>query len=283
MVDSRPSVIRAGAGAQIRADIDAGLRAYMNRVYVLMAFAMAVSGLLSYFFGAQLSALIDAARSSGFLNLDSYLEAVRTGAVSAPEGVLLPPALLASMFSSPFIYVLMFAPLGLVLLLSFRVHRMSAAAAQGTFYVYAALVGVSLATIFVRFTDSSIFQTFLVTAVAFLGLSLYGYTTKRDLSGLGRFLVMALIGLIVLMILSMFGLFGETMEMVIAGAGLLIFAGLTAYDTQAIKNEYLAMAQAGPEGQAFMEKGAIMGALRLYLNFLNMFLFMLHFLGASND
>lgn len=256
MIDSRPSVIRPGA--QVRADIDAGLRAYMNRVYMLMAVAMVVSGALAYLFGSDLRALM-----SG-------------------QETIMPTGLVTSLFTSPMIYVLMFAPLGLVMLLGFRIHKMSASSAQATFFVYAGLVGVSLATIFVRFTDASIVQTFLVTAVAFMGLSIYGYTTKKDLSGMGRFLTMALIGLIVVAIVNMF-VESSGLQIVISAVGVLIFAGLTAYDTQAIKNEYLAMAEAGPEGQAYMEKGAIMGALRLYLDFLNMFLFLLQFLGSSND
>ncbi|MCI4664996.1 MAG: Bax inhibitor-1/YccA family protein [Neomegalonema sp.] len=282
MVDSRPSVIRTGASTQARADIHEGLRAYMGKVYGLMATAMLVSGVLAYFFGMQLDAIVDAAKAGGFTKLDAYLAALKSGAATPPSVLMLPAGLIAGMYSSPFIYVLMFAPLGLVLLLSFRIHAMSAASASGLFYVYSALVGVSIATIFVRFTDASIAQTFFATSVAFLGLSLYGYTTKTDLSGMGRFLVMALIGLIVVSLINIF-LKSDMLSTIISAVGVLIFAGLTAYDTQEIKNEYLAMSQAGPEGEAYLEKGAIMGALRLYLNFLNMFLFLLQFMGAADD
>ncbi|MEL6318968.1 MAG: Bax inhibitor-1/YccA family protein, partial [Pseudomonadota bacterium] len=141
---------------------------------------------------------------------------------------------------------------------------------------------LSIAWIFAVFNLGSIFQTFLATSVAFLGTSLYGYTTKRDLSGMGRFLMMGLIGLIVVSIVNIFlGIPG--LQFAISAIGVLIFAGLTAYDTQRLKNEYLYYSQMGAEGAAILAKGAIMGALSLYLNFINMFMFLLQFMGGSDE
>ena len=254
MAEFQTSVARGG----VRADIDAGLKAYMSGVYMLMSIAMIVTGAFAYGIGQDLLAL-------------------RQG-----QETLIPAGLLVSMYSGWGKWIIMLAPLGVVFFLSFRIHAMSYEAAQGTFWLYSALVGVSIASIFAVFTGVSIAQTFLVTAISFLGLSLYGYTTKRDLSGMGTFLMMGLIGLIVAMVVNIF-LESSALGFAISVIGLLIFAGLTAYDTQRIKSEYVMMAQAGPEGQAFMKKGALMGALSLYLNFLNMFLFMLQFMGATEE
>jgi FtsH-binding integral membrane protein len=167
----------------------------------------------------------------------------------------------------------MLAPLAAVFFLSFRVHRMSVSAAQTTFWVYAALVGISLSSIFLVYTSASIVQTFFITAASFGALSLWGYTTKRDLSGMGSFLFMGLIGLILAMVVNIF-LASSALQFAISAIGVLIFAGLTAYDTQQIKEMYY-------EGDGALVAGrkAIMGALRLYLDFINMFLFLLQFLG----
>jgi uncharacterized protein len=175
--------------------------------------------------------------------------------------------------------VVMFAPLVVVIGFSAMINRMSAATAQLVFYIYAALVGLSLSFIFAVYTGVSITQTFFVTAIAFAGLSLYGYTTKKNLSGMGTFLMMGLIGLIVASIVNIF-LASSAVAFAISAIGVLIFAGLTAYDTQSIKNEYLAHAQAGD--QEWLGKSATMGALRLYLDFLNMFMFLLQFMGNRN-
>ena len=170
----------------------------------------------------------------------------------------------------------MFAPLIIVFAFAGMINRMSAATAQLVFYSFAAVMGLSISWIFAVFTGVSIAQTFLVTAVAFAGLSLYGYTTKKDLSGLGTFLMMGVIGLIVAMVINIF-LQSPAMMFAISIIGVLIFAALTAYDTQAIKNEYVAHAAQGD--QEWLQKSAIMGALRLYLDFINMFMFLLQFLG----
>lgn len=250
------AVRRDGAYAQ---QIDAGLRAHMNAIYGLMGVAMIVTGVVAYIFGQDL------------------LSAMTTG-----DTAIIPMGLLATLYSSPMVYVIMFAPLAVVFLFAARLHRMSAGAAQGVFWAFAALMGLSLATIFVRFTGISIAQTFFVTAIAFLSLSLYGYTTRRNLSGMGAFLIMGVIGLIVASLLNMFIFESSALQFAVSVLGLLIFAGLTAYDTQRLKSEYVQMAGMGAGAQA-LQASAIGGALSLYLNFLNMFMFLLQFMGAARE
>ena len=157
-------------------------------------------------------------------------------------------------------------------------NRMSAAGAQTYFYTFGALMGLSLSSIFLVYTGISITQTFLITAISFAGLSLWGYTTKKDISGWGSFLIMGVIGLVVAMIVNIF-LQSPALLFAISAIGLLVFAGLTAYDTQTIKNEYLAHAHHGD--QEWLAKSAIFGALNLYLDFLNMFQFLLMFMGNN--
>lgn len=227
---------RAGAGY---AAIDEGLRTHMNKVYGLMSVGMLLTGLVAWAVGTN----------------EQMLQAI---------------------FTTPLKWVVMFAPLAVVFAFGAMLSRMSAATAQLVFYVYAALVGLSLSFIFAVFTGVSIAQTFLVTAIAFAGLSLYGYTTKKNLSGMGTFLMMGLIGLIVASIVNIF-LASSAVAFAISVIGVLIFAGLTAYDTQSIKNTYIAHAQMGD--QEWLQKSAIMGALNLYLDFINMFLFLLQFMG----
>ena len=170
-------------------------------------------------------------------------------------------------------YVIMFAPLAFVLVLSFGINRLSTGTAQALYWAFAVVMGLSLASIFYVYTDASIALTFFATAASFASLSLYGYTTKRDLSGMGTFLLMGLVGLIVASIINLFWM-NDTFSLAIAGIGVLIFAGLTVYDTQRIKSLYFELA-----GSDFLGKAAIMGALQLYLDFINMFLFLLRFLG----
>jgi len=227
---------RVGAGA---VQIDAGLKAHMNKVYGLMSIGLAVTGLVAYFVGSN-------------------------------------DALLASIFGTPLKWVVMFAPLAVVFAFGAMIGRMSAATAQMVFFGFAALMGLSISYIFAVYTGVSIAQTFLITAIAFAGLSLYGYTTKRDLSAMGAFLVMGLIGLIVASIVNIF-LASSAMAFAISVIGVLIFAGLTAFDTQRIKNDYIEHAQMGDAD--WLAKSAILGALTLYLDFLNLFMFLLQFLG----
>jgi FtsH-binding integral membrane protein len=181
-----------------------------------------------------------------------------------------------AIYLSPLKWLVMFAPLVMVFAFGAVINRLSTGAAQLFFYAYAALMGVSLSSIFIVYTGASIAQTFLITSIAFAGLSLYGYTTKKNLSGMGTFLMMGLIGLLVAMVVNIF-LASSALAFAISTIGVLIFAGLTAYDTQSIKNEYIAHAQHGDSD--WLGKSAIMGALRLYLDFINMFMFLLSFLG----
>jgi FtsH-binding integral membrane protein len=178
-----------------------------------------------------------------------------------------------AIFGSPLRWVVILAPLAAVLFLSFRVQSMSVAAAQTTFWVYAGLVGLSLSSIFLVYTTGSVAQTFFATAAAFGALSLYGYTTKRDLTALGSFLVMGVFGLIIAMLINIF-LQSSALTFAISAIGVLIFSGLTAYDTQKIKEMYFDGDAADVAGRK-----AIMGALRLYLDFINLFMFLLQFMG----
>ncbi len=244
---AQSDILRQQTAAGVRtAEIDAGLRAHMNKIYGLMSVGLAVTGAVAWAFGTS-EALFSILR----------------------DPVTLQPNLLG--------WAVMFAPLAFVLVMSFGINRLSAGAAQALFYVFAAVMGMSISWIFMAFTGMSIAQTFFVTAIAFAGLSLWGYTTKRDLSGMGAFLLMGLIGIIVASIVNIF-ILSSALGFAISVIGVLIFAGLTAYDTQRLKNEYL-MAVGQPGGAAWLEKSAILGALSLYLNFINLFMFLLQFLG----
>ncbi|MGO7207077.1 Bax inhibitor-1/YccA family protein, partial [Rhizobium ruizarguesonis] len=178
-----------------------------------------------------------------------------------------------AIYVSPLKWVVILAPLALVFFLSFRINTMTVAAAQTTFAVYAALVGLSLSSIFLIYTGQSVVQTFFVTAASFGALSLYGYTTKRNLSAMGSFLMMGLFGLIIASIVNIF-LASSAVQFAISVLGVLIFAGLTAYDTQRIKELYLEADDVAVAGRK-----AIMGALTLYLDFINLFMFLLQFMG----
>jgi FtsH-binding integral membrane protein len=228
--------VGAAAGA---ATIDEGLRAHMNKVYGLMSVAMLITGAMAWAVGSN----------------DAMVQAI---------------------FATPLKWVVMFAPLVLVMVFGAMIGRLSVAAAQLFFYVYAAAVGLSLSFIFAIYTSGSIAQTFLVTSIAFASLSLYGYTTKRSLSAMGAFLMMGLIGLIVAMVVNIF-LASAALDFAISAIGVLIFAGLTAWDTQKIKLDYVEHAQHGDSD--WLGKSAIMGALTLYLDFINMFMFLLRFMG----
>ncbi|UPH71013.1 Bax inhibitor-1/YccA family protein [Abyssibius alkaniclasticus] len=248
------SVRRAGAGVRT-AEIDAGLRAHMNSVYGLMSIAMAVTALVAYVVGQDMAA-----------------------AFNNQPTMILSYGMIETMLTSPVRYIIMFAPLAVVILFSATINRLSKTAAQGIFFLFAALMGLSISWIFIIYTDMSIAQTFLITAIAFAGLSLWGYTTKKDISGWGTFLIMGVIGLIIASVVNIF-LESSALQFAVSAIGLLIFAGLTAYDTQKIKTTYIQMAQV-PGGQEWLQKGAIMGALNLYLDFINMFMFMLQFMGG---
>jgi len=220
------------------AAVDVGLRAYMLRVYNYMSVALALSGAVAFFVSTS-------------------------------------PAMQQVIFGTPLMWVVFLAPLGLVFFLSARIQKMSATAAQTTFWIFAALMGLSLASIFIAYTPESITRVFFITAGAFAGLSLVGYTTKKDLSGMGTFLIMGVIGLIIAMVVNMF-VASSMLQLGISVIGVLIFAGLTAYDTQQIKLMYYEA-----DGEEVAAKKSIMGALKLYLDFLNMFIFLMHILGVA--
>ncbi|PRX38414.1 hypothetical protein SAMN05216257_10356 [Meinhardsimonia xiamenensis] len=236
--------VRAAAGARA-AQIDEGLRAHMNKVYGTMSVGLLVTAGVAWAVGTS----------------DALLSIFR-------DPVTLAPNILG--------WIAMFLPLIMVFAFGAMINRLSAAGAQLFFYTFAAAMGLSISWIFAAFTGISIAQTFLVTSIAFAGLSLYGYTTKRDISGWGAFLIMGVIGLIVASIVNIF-LGSPAIHFAISVLGVLIFAGLTAYDTQRIKVEYIQHAQAMDE--EWLGKSAIMGALSLYLDFINMFMFLLQFLG----
>ena len=243
MADLRNFPNRAQAGVQSGAMIDEGLRTYMLKVYNLMAVGLALTGVAAFM-------TFQLAFSNG--ELTAFGQAI---------------------YLSPLKWVVMLAPIGLVFFMSFRINSMSVSAARTTFAVYAALMGLSLSSIFVIYTGQSVVQTFFVTAASFGALSLYGYTTKRSLSAMGSFLMMGLFGLIIASVVNIF-LASSALQFAISAAGVLIFAGLTAYDTQRIKSMYFSVA-----GTSFAGKSVVMGALQLYLDFINMFLFLLRFMG----
>ena len=177
---------------------------------------------------------------------------------------------------TPLRWLIMLAPLGFVIVLSFGINRLSTATAQLLYWAFAVVMGLSLSSIFLVYTGQSIATTFFATAAAFAGLSLYGYTTKRDLSAFGTFLVMGVVGLLIAMVINIF-VQSSALAMAISFIGVLLFAGLTAYDTQKIKSMYAYVA-----GTDMMGKSVIMGALTLYLDFINMFTFLLSFMGQRD-
>ena len=225
--------------AAAQADIDVGLRDYMLRIYNYMASGLALTGIVAYVGAA-----------SGF-----YAQIAHT----------------------PLIWLVMLAPLGLVMWLSFGINRMSAGTAQALFWLYAGLVGLSLSAVFLVFTGASIARVFFITAGTFGAMSLYGYTTRRDLAQFGSFLFMGLIGIIIASLVNLF--IGSTaLQFAISVIGVLVFTGLTAYDTQSIKEMYVEY----DDGQIAGKK-AIMGALRLYLDFINLFMMLIQLLGVRRD
>lgn len=235
---------RTGAAPAGTRDVarDAGLRSYMLRVYNYMASGVLLTGIVALLFA-------------------------RGGAESPAFQIFSQGGLLS--------WVIILAPLAFVLVMSFGMNRLSTGTLHALFWAFSVAMGLSLSTVFLTYTGTSIAQTFFATAAAFASLSLWGYTTKKDLSGWGTFLFMGLIGLIVAMVINMF-LQSSTMNLVVSAIGVLIFAGLTAYDTQRIKSVYFQVAGHGE----MLAKATIMGALNLYLDFINMFLFLLQFMGG---
>src|SRR3954469_23624833 len=230
---------RAPGGMAAGAEIDAGLRAYMQRVYSYMAGGLAVTGIVAY-----------AAAVSGFYQ---------------------------TIAGTPLIWIVMLAPLGFVLALSFGVQRMSAGTATLLFWIYAAVMGLSLGSIFLVYTGTSIARVFFITAATYGAMSLYGYTTKSDLSRFGSFLLMGLIGVIIASLVNLF-IGSNTLQFVISIIGVIVFVGLTAYDTQRIKEMYLESDTVETVG-----KKAVLGALALYLDFINLFMMLLQLFGQRRE
>ena len=230
--------------AQTRGDtnvaFDAGLRRHMLGIYNNMALGLVITGLVAF-------------------------------------GVASTPALYEPIFGTPLKWLAMFAPLGFVFFLSFRMERMTVASARMAYLAFAAVMGVSMATIFLAFTDTSIARTFFIAASMFLGMSLWGYTTKRDLTGWSSFLFMGLVGVVVASIINTF-LGSTTLQLIVSFAGIVVFTGLTAWDTQRAKSDYMAFA-----GTEHAEKLGIMGALSLYLNFVNLFQLLLTIFGQREE
>ena len=226
--------------ADTQVDIDVGLRQYMLRIYNYMASALALTGIVAYAFAG-------------------YLETHR------------------EVLHSPVMWLIILAPLGLVLLLSYGINRLSVPAAQGLFWLYAGLMGLSMSTIFLAYTSSSIARVFFITGGTFAAMSLYGYTTRRDLSQMGSFLFMGLIGIVIASVVNMF-IGSSALQFAISVIGVVVFTGLTAWDTQQIKEMYWEN-----DGYELAGKKAILGALRLYLDFVNLFMMLIQLLGVRRD
>jgi FtsH-binding integral membrane protein len=223
-----------------RAARDAGHRSYMLSVYNYLASGVLLTGIVALLFAPYAGQVLIGANGQGM---------------------------------SPIGWIVMLSPLAIVFAMSFGMNRMATGTLQILFWAFAALMGLSMSTLFLAFTGVSIAQTFFATAAAYLALSVYGYTTKRDLSGMGTFLIMGVVGILVAMLVNMF-LQSSAMALAISAIGVLLFAGLTAYDTQRIKSLYFQVA-----GTEMAGKTVIMGALQLYLDFINMFQFLLYFMG----
>lgn len=229
--------------------IDEGLRAYMLKVYNYMTTGLLLTGLVAYFFGKA---------------------SIVTGEMGQIVGVTSIGALL---FGSPLKWVVMLAPLGFVFYLSAKINKMSVSSAQITFWIFSAIMGLSLASIFIVYTQASIARVFFISSGTFAAMSLYGYTTKKDLTKLGGFLFMGLIGIIIASLVNLF-FQSSALHFAISVIGVLVFVGLTAYDTQSIKNMYYA-----GDSESVGGKKALMGALRLYLDFINLFIMLLRLFG----
>ena len=246
--DKKGILARAKAAAQETTITDEGLRAYMLKVYNYMATGIFLTGIV-----ALLTFKL------------SVQEITSAGIILEPLG--------QAIYNSGLKWVVMLAPLGVVFYMSFGINKMSAAKAQTTFWVFAALMGLSLSSLLLYYTGISVTRVFFICSATFGAMSIYGYTTKRDLTKLGSFLMMGLIGIIIASLVNLF-LQSPKMYWIISFLGVFIFIGLTAYDTQKIKNMY----SASDTGE-LMGKKAVMGALTLYLDFINLFIMLLRLFG----
>ena len=247
--------------------VDHGLRAYMLGIYNFMVIGLAITGLaaLGIYMVSVTSDPALAAR-----NATGAAYALRSGLFITPIGYYV--------FISPLKWVIMLSPLALVFVLSFGIERMRPALGQVLFWVFAALMGLSLGSVFMVFTQTSIVRVFFITAASFGALSLWGYTTQRDLTGMGSFLMMGLFGVILASLVNLF-MASSALQFVISVVGVLVFAGLTAWDTQRLKNDYLYAAM----DEEAAERTSILGALSLYLNFINLFTLLLQLLGQRDE
>jgi uncharacterized protein len=252
------------------ATIDAGLRAYMLRVYNYMVLGLVITGVTAL--GIYMLSVTD--------DVTAAARAVR-GGTEVPArlaGNMYLTPLGYAVFVSPLKWAVILSPLALVFGLSFGIERLRPAAAQLLFWIFAALMGVSLGSIFMVYTHTSVVRVFFITAASFGALSLWGYTTQRDLTGMGSFLIMGLFGIVIAGLVNIF-LASSAMHWIISVVGVLVFAGLTAWDTQRLKNEYIYGAMDGDTA----ERTAIMGALSLYLDVVNLFTMLLQLLGQRED
>jgi len=248
------------AGRVDAATVDAGLRSYMLRIYNYMSIGLAITGLAAL--GVYMAAVADPAAS----------DAVRIGKFYlTPFGY--------QMYVGPLKWLFMLAPLVMVFAISAGINRLRPATAQLLFWVFAALMGISLSSIFLVYTHTSIVRVFFITSATFGALSLYGYTTKRDLTGMGSFLIMGLFGIVIASLVNIF-LGSSMLQFIVSVVGVLVFAGLTAWDTQRLKNDYIY--GYASEGGEVAERAAITGALSLYLNFINLFTLLLQLLGQRD-
>jgi FtsH-binding integral membrane protein len=253
------------------AAIDAGLRAHMLRIYNYMVLGLAITGIAAFGVHA-LSVTGDVAEAAKITHdgIDIPIRLAGLNMYLTPLGYAL--------FVGPLKWPVILAPLALVFALSFGIERLRPTMAQLLFWLYAALVGLSLASIFMIYTQTSVVRVFFITAASFGALSLWGYTTQRDLSGMGSFLVMGLFGVIIAGIVNLF-LVSSALQWTVSVIGVLVFSGLTAWDTQRLKNEYIYFAM----DDATAQRSAVMGALSLYLDFINMFMMLLQLLGQHDD
>ena len=257
-------------GREDTALVDQGLRAYMLRVYNYMALGLAITGFAALGI-YMLSITGDASAAAKVMRGGAEIPAqIRAGMYLTPLGYAL--------FVSPLKWAVILAPLAMVFVLSFGIQRMRPAMAQIMFWIFAALIGISLSSIFMVYTHTSITRVFFITAASFGALSLYGYTTRRDLSGMGSFLMMGLFGVIIASLVNLW-LGSSMLQFIVSVVGVLVFAGLTAYDTQRLKTDYI---ESSLDGES-SERSAIMGALSLYLNFINLFTLLMQLLGTREE
>ncbi|MDR3463108.1 MAG: Bax inhibitor-1/YccA family protein [Beijerinckiaceae bacterium] len=260
MSDYDRNAVRWGqGGAQVRGAVDQGLRTFMIGVYNNMMVGLAITGVVAYLINqlAVAGAGEQAQAMMGHIPLTAFGVAI---------------------YGSPLRWIVMLLPLAFVMFFSFRINSMSASSARTLFFAFSAAMGLSLSSILLVYTGASVYRAFFITAAAFGSLSLYGYTTKRDLSPMGTFLMMGVFGLIIAMLVNVVFVHSSSFQLALSALSVLIFSGLTAWDTQAIKEMYWA-----GDGHEVMTKKSVNGALMLYLDFINIFQSLLYLTGSRNN